>query len=111
MQPIQVPLKSILKYLTSIFLATEFASFVAGKIIQVIEAMPGFVVPLAMFLCFGKNGKFSRQSLWVRGQRQKKFSHFLSRHMFFYVFLKVKGGLFSSIFCLNDSFICKFGVF
>ena len=33
----------------SIFLATEFASFVAGKIIQVIEAMPGSVVPLAMF--------------------------------------------------------------
>ena len=30
--------------------ATEFASFVAGKIIQVIEAMPGSVVPLAMFL-------------------------------------------------------------
>ena len=49
MQPIQVPLKSILKYLTWIFLATEFASFVAGKIIQVIEAMPGSVVPLAMF--------------------------------------------------------------
>ena len=49
MQPIQVPLKSILKYLTWIFLATEFASFVAGKIIQVIEAMPGPVVPLAMF--------------------------------------------------------------
>ena len=38
MQPIQVPLKSILKYLTWIFLATEFASFVAGKIYQVIEA-------------------------------------------------------------------------
>ena len=49
MQPIQVPLKSILKYLTLIFLATEFASFVAGKIIQVIEAMPGSVVPLAVF--------------------------------------------------------------
>ena len=31
------------------FLATEFASFVAGKIIQVIEAMLGSVVPLAMF--------------------------------------------------------------
>ena len=28
---------------------TEFASFVAGKIIEVIEAMPGSVVPLAMF--------------------------------------------------------------
>ena len=28
---------------------TEFASFVAGKIIQVIEAMPGSVVHLAMF--------------------------------------------------------------
>ena len=25
--------------------ATEFASFVAGKIIQVLEAMPGSVVP------------------------------------------------------------------
>ena len=49
MQAIQVPLKSILKYLTLIFLATEFASFVAGKIIQLIEAMPGSIVPLAMF--------------------------------------------------------------
>ena len=49
MQPIQVPLKSILKYLIWIFLATEFASFVAGKIIQVREAIPGSVVPLAMF--------------------------------------------------------------
>ena len=33
-----------------IFLSTEFAYFVAGEIIQVIEAMPGSVVPLAMFL-------------------------------------------------------------
>ena len=33
-----------------IFLPTEFACFVAGEIIQVIEAMPGSVVPLAMFL-------------------------------------------------------------
>ena len=49
MQTIQVPLKSILKYLTWIFLATEFASFVAGEIIQVKEAMPGSVVPLVMF--------------------------------------------------------------
>ena len=48
-QPIQVPLKSILKYLIWIFLATEFASFVAEEIIQVIEAMPRSVVPLAMF--------------------------------------------------------------
>ena len=30
MQPIQVPLKSILKHLTWIFLATEFANFVAS---------------------------------------------------------------------------------
>ena len=30
MQPIQVPLKSILKYLTWIFLATEFANFLAS---------------------------------------------------------------------------------
>ena len=30
--------------------ATEFASIVAGKIIQVIEAMPGSVVLLVMFL-------------------------------------------------------------
>ena len=29
--------------------ATEFASFVAGKIIQVKEAIPGSVVPLTMF--------------------------------------------------------------
>ena len=28
----------------------EFASFVAGEIIQVLEAMPGSVVPLAMFI-------------------------------------------------------------
>ena len=32
-----------------IFLSSEFACFVAGEIIQVIEAMPGSVVPLAMF--------------------------------------------------------------
>ena len=35
--------------LTWIFLPSEFACFVAGEIIQVIEAMPGSVVPLAMF--------------------------------------------------------------
>ena len=35
--------------LTWIFLSTEFACFVAGEINQVIEAMPGSVVPLAMF--------------------------------------------------------------
>ena len=28
----------------------QFACFVAGEIIQVIEAMPGSVVPLAMFI-------------------------------------------------------------
>ena len=33
-----------------IFLSTEFACFVAGEISQGIEAMPGSVVPLAMFL-------------------------------------------------------------
>ena len=32
-----------------IFLSTEFACFVAREISQVIEAMPGSVVPLAMF--------------------------------------------------------------
>ena len=32
------------------FLSSEFACFVAGEIIQVIEAMPGSVVPLAMFV-------------------------------------------------------------
>ena len=31
------------------FLSTEFPCFVAGEIIKVIEAMPGSVVPLAMF--------------------------------------------------------------
>jgi len=46
MQTIQVPLKSILKYLTSIFLATEFASFVAGKIIQVITSKFGHQMAL-----------------------------------------------------------------
>ena len=35
--------------LTLIFLSTEFACFVAGEINQVIEAIPGSVVPLAMF--------------------------------------------------------------
>ena len=45
-----------------------------------------------------------------RGQRQKKNSRFFFRQMFFFVFLKVKWGLFSCIFCLNDSFICKFDV-
>ena len=33
-----------------ILLFTEFACFVTGEITQVIEAMPGSVVPLAMFL-------------------------------------------------------------
>ena len=32
-----------------LLLSTEFACFVAGEISQVIEAMPGSVVPLAMF--------------------------------------------------------------
>ncbi len=32
-----------------IFLSTEFACIVAGEIIQVIEAMPGSVIPLSMF--------------------------------------------------------------
>ena len=36
--------------LTRIFLSTEFACFVTGEINQVIEAIPGSVVPLAMFL-------------------------------------------------------------
>ena len=35
--------------LTWIFLSSEFACFVAGEIIEVREAMPGSVVPLAMF--------------------------------------------------------------
>ena len=39
-----------MKCLTWIFLSSEFACFVAGEIIQVREAMPGSVVPLAMFL-------------------------------------------------------------
>ena len=34
------------------FLSSEFACFVAGEIIQVTEAMPGSVVPLAMFFSF-----------------------------------------------------------
>ena len=38
------------------FLSTEFACFVAGGISQVIEAMPGSVVPLAMFFVIkGRN--------------------------------------------------------
>ena len=39
-----------LKCLTLIFLSIEFVCFVAEEIIQVIEAIPGSVVPLAMFL-------------------------------------------------------------
>ena len=35
--------------LACILLFTEFACFVTGEITQVIEAMPGSVVPLAMF--------------------------------------------------------------
>ena len=38
-----------MKCLTLIFLSSEFACFVIGEIIQVIEAMPGSVVPLACF--------------------------------------------------------------
>ena len=47
---------------------------------------------------------------WGIGVSVKKNSRFFPRQMFFFVFLKVKGGLFSCIFCLNDSFICKFDV-
>ena len=39
-----------MKCFTWIFFSSEFACFVAGEIIQVIEAIPGSVVPLAMFV-------------------------------------------------------------
>ena len=42
------------------------------------------------------------------GVSVKKNSRFFSRQMFFFVFLKVKGGLFSCIFRINHSFLCKF---
>ena len=45
--------------LTCIFLSSKFACFVAGKIIQVIEAMPGSVVPLAMIPCESDSLTFS----------------------------------------------------
>ena len=41
-----------MRYIDKCRLSTEFACFVAGGIIQVIEAMPGSVVPLAMFFLF-----------------------------------------------------------
>ena len=40
-----------------IFLSTEFACFVAREISQVVEAMPGSVVPLAMFYYWTKSFK------------------------------------------------------
>ena len=49
--------------LTGIFLPSEFACFVAGEIIQVIEAMPGSVVPLAMFFYLGKILDFGELTL------------------------------------------------
>ena len=45
------------KFGTNGNLSTEFVCFVAGEISQVVEAMPGSVVPLAMF-----HSKLSRLS-------------------------------------------------
>ena len=44
--------------LTWIVLSTEFSCFVAGEINQVIEAMPGSVVPLAMFFSMNRYETF-----------------------------------------------------
>ena len=55
-----------MKCLTLIFVSSEFACFVAGEIIQVLEAMPGFFVPLAMFLVIGLR-------LLIFGRNFKKF--------------------------------------
>merc|ERR1712018_1004417 len=43
------PKLETMEFLTLIFLSSEFACFVAGEMIQAIEAIPGSVVPLAMF--------------------------------------------------------------
>ena len=53
------------------FLVTEFDSFVAGKIIQVIEAMPGSVVPLAMFA--------NRIKIWSSGDITSKVRRLSTR--------------------------------
>ena len=50
--------------LTWIFLSSEFACFVAGEMIQVIEAMPGSVVPLAMFFNSRPSFADSSELIW-----------------------------------------------
>ena len=55
-----------LKCLTLIFLSIEFACFVAEEIIQVIEAMPGSVVPLAMFFLCDGHLSFAQKLLIVQ---------------------------------------------
>ena len=64
--------------LTWIFISTEFACFVAGEINQVIEAMPGSVVPLAMFL---KSPLCDMHSLqrWMHDMSIPLFLNFLKR--------------------------------
>ena len=52
-----------MKCLTWSFLSSEFACFEAGEIVQVIEAMPGSVVPLAMFFYLGKILDFGELTL------------------------------------------------
>ena len=48
------------------FLSSEFACFVAEEIIQVIEAMPGSVVPLAMFGSFALKFAFFAHFMYSR---------------------------------------------
>ena len=57
--------------LTWILLSSEFACFVAGEIIQVIEAMPGSVVPLAMFA--------NRIKIWSSGDITSKVRRLSTR--------------------------------
>ena len=45
-----------------------------------------------------------------QGVKNIKNANFKFRHTFFYVFLKIKVGLFSSTFWSEHSFICKFGI-
>ena len=61
--------------LTWICLSSEFACFVAGEIIQVKEAMPGSVVPLAMFLRHTTSkGSYVWYQSCAKPKRGKKFT-------------------------------------
>ncbi len=62
------PMECLLEFY---FLSTEFACFVAGEINQVVEAIPGSVVPLAMFA--------NRIKIWSSGDITSKVRRLSTR--------------------------------